>query len=197
MLLPSSCSIGVMHREHDRPSCLLHILSHGTTILICAWKICGLQQLPNLADGSEFRYQEWTSILYVSALGAEAGFGCVQVWEQSTRAQILKVDPYLPHRPQASGPDGDYEDALAAEMGRVHNMLVAVRGSLYLQLNRDFKAAVAHVFAQLRQPGFSSNAVAFVHANLPRPPRVSVFVQVKLGNSLLPSALLPTGDAWK
>ena len=103
-----------------------------------------------------------------------------QVWEESARPQVLKVDPYLPHQVDPSAGSGDlYEDALAAEMARVHSNLVATRGSLYLELNRDFKGAVEDIFGHLRQPNFSGDPAAFVQAHLRPPPRVSRFVEVR------------------
>lgn len=69
------------------------------------------------------------------------------------------------------------------ELGRVHNLLVAIRSNFYLELNKFFKVAVEHVFAQVRQPGFQGNAADYIRTHLRLPPRVSRLLKVSLGLS--------------
>ena len=66
------------------------------------------------------------------------------------------------------------------ELGRVHNLLVAIRSNFYLELNKFFKAAVEQAFAQVRKPDFIGNAADFIRTHLRPPPRVSRLLKVSL-----------------
>ncbi|KAK9817895.1 hypothetical protein WJX72_003895 [[Myrmecia] bisecta] len=103
----------------------------------------------------------------------------LDVWEEGVQAQVLRVQPFIPHKmpisSQAVLDESDMRRAVAEEMGRVQAVLVALRANAYFTINEEMQQPVARLAAGMAVD--MQTCVENPHKLLPAPPRIAALMK--------------------